>query len=149
MEIQATVDFTSPRTAVKSCVRAWSEREGVSATQRHGNSTYSLEESFPWVCVVHSCQVWESDNRDISTACATTPLLTTPVNISLTQLSEWNIMRKTMFSVHTKHATWLPHLRFPRGCHTLAARSKFVVGVANMNVADEVSTRKIQSLSSK
>ena len=58
-----------------------------------------------------------------------------------------------MFSVHvhvhTKHATWLPHLRFPRGCHTLDAGSKFVVGVANMNVADEVGTRKIQSLSSK
>ena len=49
-----TVNFTSLRTAVKSCVRAWSEREGVSATQRHGNSTYSLEESFPWVCVVHT-----------------------------------------------------------------------------------------------
>ena len=37
-----------------------------------------------------------------------------------------------------KHATWVPHLRFPRGCHTLASGSKFMVGVANVNVADKV-----------
>ena len=34
----------------------------------------------------------------------------------------------------------------PCGCHTLASGSKSVVGVANVNVANKVSTRQIQCL---
>ena len=40
-----------------------------------------------------------------------------------------------------KHATWVPHLHFPRGCHTLTSGLKFMVGGTNVNVADNVSTR--------
>ena len=36
----------------------------------------------------YCCQVWESDNRDISTVCASTPI---NYFLWLTQLSEWNV----------------------------------------------------------